>query len=211
MNVGWLVAPGGLLAALLLAAAPQPPPASQLSMTADAGPEQVADPNPYFLDMALIARLECDNGHDGSGAWIAADRVLTVAHVADENCKIGGKPTEIVAFDGHADLAVLKTDVLSATEMEIRCEPPRPGETLFAIGYAWGRKQPVIQQLYATRSRQGAGHVAFKGEVYPAMSGGPIVDARGRIAAVVNTNRVNGTSVAGGLPLSNTSLCGAAR
>ncbi|MDQ6605140.1 MAG: MarP family serine protease [Actinomycetota bacterium] len=145
----------------------------------------------------------CGLGIEGSG-WVAAPGiVVTNAHVvAGENdtiVQVGGSPpslsAQVLVFDPHDDVAVLRVPRLSPSPL--RLEPaPRRGASAAILGYPLdgpfnaqagrlGQTQPV-----RTEDAYGRGPVtrtiaALRGHVRPGNSGGPMVDARGRVLATV--------------------------
>jgi S1-C subfamily serine protease len=145
----------------------------------------------------------CGLGIEGSG-WIAAPGlVVTNAHVvAGESSTVvqpGGRPPGLAArtviFDSHDDIAVLRVSNLAAPTLAMDPDP-RSGTAAAILGYPLdgpfdaepgrlGRTQPVN-----TDDAYGNGPIvrsiaSLRGRVRPGNSGGPMVDAAGRVLATV--------------------------
>lgn len=67
--------------------------------------------------------------------------------------------------------------------MEVRRDPPRPGTPVGAMGYAWGQYMVTagIVSGYGMNDRL----AYFNMEFFAGMSGGPVVDERGRLVSLV--------------------------
>lgn len=169
-----------------------------------------ADPSPYFLPLDLVEKIECGN-KIGSGSRIDTDTVITATHVVtDGGCTIRGKPAEVIYSDPKQDFSVLRTADKSSSRMAISCAAPVEGAEYFAIGYAFG-DDFVVQPLTGTSSKVRAGQFAgmkmLRGNIYPGMSGGPVIDRTGSIVGIVNAAPRNGLSSMLSLSLSGTYLC----
>lgn len=162
-----------------------------------------------------VVGTACGLGIEGSG-WVGApDLVVTNAHVVagetDTVVQIGGAspglPAHAVAFDPHDDIAVLRVSGLS--EPALALEPnSRPGTAAAILGYPLdgpfdaepGRIGQT--QVVNTEDAYGNGPVqrtitSLRGRVRPGNSGGPMVDAAGRVVATVFAAI---TGAAGGAP-----------
>lgn len=150
-----------------------------------------------------VVGTACGLGIEGSG-WVAApDLVVTNAHVVagetDTVVQIGGAspglPARAVVFDPHDDIAVLRVPGLN--EPTLKLEPnPRPGSAAGILGFPLDgpfNAQPgrIGQtQVVNTQDAYGNGPVqrsitSLRGHVRPGNSGGPMVDAAGRVVATV--------------------------
>lgn len=154
-----------------------------------------------------IVGTSCGLGLEGSG-WVARPGlVVTNAHVVageDDTTVVSTAGTsisaDVVAFDPHNDVAVLRVPGLSASPL--RLGDARPGTSVAILGY------PLNGGLDAEPGRIGAtarvftrdayGRPAlrtvtsFSGLVRPGNSGGPAVDAGGTVQAVVFAGRRTG-------------------
>ncbi len=145
----------------------------------------------------------CGLGVEGSG-WVAAPGiVVTNAHVVagetDTVVQIGGRGRGLTAralvFDPHDDIAVLSVPALREPALRVLADPQR-GTSVAILGYPQDgpfRAEPGrLGQTGPVHTEDAYGHgpvirsiAALRGRVRPGNSGGPLVDARGRVAATV--------------------------
>jgi trypsin-like peptidase/colicin V production protein len=153
----------------------------------------------------------CGVGVEGTG-WVAAnDLVVTAAHVVagEENTtiRIPGQVlprlADVVVFDVHNDVAVLHVEGLGLRPLPLA--DPRSGAAVAIIGYPLDgglRATPGRIGLTATVLTQDAlGHgpvartiTAVAGEVEHGDSGGPAVDAAGRVQSSIFAARLGSAS-----------------
>jgi S1-C subfamily serine protease len=152
----------------------------------------------------------CGLGVEGSG-WVARpELVVTAAHVVagEEDTTVlpssgGSLPAQVVAFDSHDDVAILRVPGLDAVPLPLA--EPRPGAAVAIVGY------PLNGPLDATAGRIGTTATvvaedaygrgptrrvvtSLSGRIQHGNSGGPAVDASGAVQATVFAAR----SVGGG-------------
>jgi S1-C subfamily serine protease len=157
----------------------------------------------------------CGLGVEGSG-WVAApDLVVTNAHVVagetDTTVELGGHPpqlhTELVDFDPHDDIAVLRVAGLGEPALAISASPG-PGSAVAILGYPLDgpfRAEPgrIGQaQTVSTEDAYGNGPIQrtilpLRGLVRPGNSGGPLMDASGRVDGMVFAAVTGGGGAAG--------------
>jgi S1-C subfamily serine protease len=150
----------------------------------------------------------CGLGVEGSG-WVAArGLVVTAAHVVagERDTTVvpisgGALRAEVIAFDSHDDIAVLRVEGLGLTPL--RLVDPRRGTPVAIVGY------PLNGPLDATAGRIGStatvlGQDAYgrgptrrvvtslSGTVEHGNSGGPAVDASGAVESTVFAARAGG-------------------
>jgi S1-C subfamily serine protease len=162
----------------------------------------------------------CGLGVEGSG-WVAAPQlVVTNAHVvageADTMIQIGGAGAghhaDVVGFDPHDDVAVLRVPGLHLRSLPIARRSPS-GTSAAILGYpldgAFDAEPGRIgaTQTVRTQDAYGQGHIqrsitALRGRVRPGNSGGPMVDSDGRVVATVFAS-ITGTRRAGGFAVPN--------
>ncbi len=150
-----------------------------------------------------ILGTACGLGVSGSG-WVAGDGlVVTNAHVVageeDTVVQLEGMgprmDATVVAFTVRDDVAVLRVPGLSAPALRFSPDVER-GEQGAVLGFPLNGSYDVRPaRVGGTRSvlsqdAYGRGPVqrritAFRGEVQPGNSGGPLVDRAGRVAATV--------------------------
>jgi uncharacterized membrane protein required for colicin V production len=153
----------------------------------------------------------CGVGVEGTG-WVAAnDLVVTAAHVvAGEpftTIRIPGqvlsRRADVVVLDIHNDVAVLHIDELGLKPLQLA--DPQSGASVAIIGYPLdgglratpGRIGPTATVL--TQDALGHGPVArtitaVAGEVEHGDSGGPAVDATGRVQSSIFAARLGSSS-----------------
>ncbi len=162
----------------------------------------------------------CGLGIEGSG-WVAAPGVVvTNAHVvageSDTAVQVAGagvgRPAEVIDFDTHDDVAVLRVPGLSLPTLKLGNDAP-VGSAAAILGYPLdgpfnaeparvGRTSTVV-----TENAYGVGHVlrsvtALRGRVRPGNSGGPLIGAHGVVLATVFA-ALTGTSRPGGFAVPN--------
>jgi S1-C subfamily serine protease len=162
----------------------------------------------------------CGLGVEGSG-WVAAPQlVVTNAHVvageADTTIQIGGsgsgRQADVVRFDPHDDIAILRVPGLDRHRLAVAAHSPS-GTSAAILGYPldgpFDAEPGRIGQTETVRTQNayGEGHVqrsitALRGRVRPGNSGGPMVDAHGRVVATVFAS-ITGTRRAGGFAVPN--------
>jgi S1-C subfamily serine protease len=148
-----------------------------------------------------ITGIACGLGIEGSG-WIARpELVVTNAHVVAgidrptvDRRDGDGLSSTVVAFDAKNDLAVLRVPGLDGAPLAL--EDPERTVPVVLLGYPGnGPLSRIPGRLgetspYISRDAYGRGPVrrtvtAIRGVVRPGLSGGPAVDARGRVRATV--------------------------
>ncbi|MGI8715235.1 MAG: MarP family serine protease [Solirubrobacteraceae bacterium] len=162
----------------------------------------------------------CGLGVEGSG-WVAAPGVVvTNAHVvageSDTEIQVGGtgpgRAVAVVRFDPHDDIAILRVPGLSLPALALAGRS-ESGTAAAILGYpldgGFDAEPGRIGQTETvqTQDAYGQGHIersitALRGRVRPGNSGGPMVDARGRVLATVFA-AITGTGHAGGFAVPN--------
>jgi S1-C subfamily serine protease len=140
----------------------------------------------------------------GSGVVVEHGRVLTNAHnVRGEQVTVtfaDGRTAEgrVAGLDIDADLAVVEVDTGGAPALGwADGAPPGVGTAVFALANPGGRGLRVTfgfvsgveRSFRGPRGRRISGSVEHTAPLLPGSSGGPIVDADGRLLGV-NTNRL---------------------
>ena len=155
----------------------------------------------------------------GSG-WVAGDGlVVTNAHVVagqrDTALQVRGigprHPARVVVFDARNDLAVLRAEGVRGVPALRRRRRPRVGAAAAVLGFprdgAYDVRPARLGPTRAafTQDAYGRGPVvrtvtALRGRVRPGNSGGPVVDARGRVLTTVFASGVDGRERGFGVP-----------
>jgi S1-C subfamily serine protease len=195
------------LAALTLLASACVPPAPPI----DPDEAALADLAPLDLDdvqAASVLRsareftvrirvLGCDRPGTGSGFVLGEDLIVTNRHVV-------GTPREVAisTWDGRsfearvdgiardADLAVIRVRGLDLPVATVRDEPAVIGERVAAIGYPGGGGATITTGVVLGFTDgpilgEQVPAIRVSAEVRPGNSGGPLVDAEGRVIGVI--------------------------
>jgi S1-C subfamily serine protease len=160
----------------------------------------------------------CGLNVEGSG-WVAATGiVVTNAHVvageSDTTVEAGGAPPQLsahtISFDPTNDVAVLRVPGLQRAALDLAPDPTR-GEPGAVLGYPQnGPFRAAAARLGATQAfssqdAYGRGPISrsittFRGRVRAGNSGGPVVDAAGRVMTTVFASTVGGERGGYGVP-----------
>jgi S1-C subfamily serine protease len=140
--------------------------------------------------------------------WSADGEILTADHVLQQDDNIGillpdGKTTtaKIVGRDAASDLALLKIDAGGLTAPELVESGVKVGHLVFAVGRPDGL-QATLGSVVAvggavhTRRRHFSAYIQTDVTMYPGFSGGPLIDASGRILGLNSSALVRGASLA---------------
>ena len=156
------------------------------------------------------------NGREGQGAgtiWSADGLVITNAHVVRRSSpKVAlpdGRtlPAKVLARDDERDLALLSLDADGLPAIEPGdSQNLRPGEWVFALGHPWGVAGAATAGIVIGAGAEmpempasGREWIMVSLRLRPGNSGGPLVDARGRLIGV-NT-MMTGPEVGGAIPV----------
>jgi uncharacterized membrane protein required for colicin V production len=173
----------------------------------------LSDPTIHAAAGSVVKILgtACGIGVEGTGWFARSDLVVTAAHVvAGEHDTIvqipgtaGSRPADVVAFDVHNDVAVLRVPDAHATPLPIA--EPEPGASVAIVGYPEngrlqatpgriGRTSVVITEDALGRGPVARTITAVAGEVQHGNSGGPVIDASGAVQATIFAARIGSRS-----------------
>lgn len=159
-----------------------------------------------------VVRLKCGAG-TGSAFLIAGDTFLTANHViADDRCGMwdtqrGNVAFEVQTQDVASDLIVARIPNAERVTLEVNCDGMTTGERYWLVGYANKMERtsslPVTATATVVNARMPSGvarglrmvEQAGGGRGRVGMSGGPVLDAQGRVVAInsaVGTNSGEG-------------------
>ncbi len=148
-----------------------------------------------------VVRVIGGRRHSGSGVVYAPGMVLTVSHVLEREGDVsvtasGGEPAaaRLVGRDPAADLAVLAVEGLEAEAASPAGGEPRVGQLALAVGRS-GRDGGLRVTSGVVSAAGGPARMWRGGRlerylqtdaaVYPGLSGGALVDARGAVIGVL--------------------------
>jgi S1-C subfamily serine protease len=145
----------------------------------------------------------CGLGIEGSGWVVAPHLVVTNAHVvageSDTTVQLDGNPpgldADVIAFDSHDDVAILRVPGLSEPALHMAANP-QAGTPAAILGYPLDGTFDVEAgrigqtETVSTEDAYGNGPVtrsitALRGRVRPGNSGGPMIDSAGHVVATV--------------------------
>src|SRR5437899_9160613 len=155
-----------------------------------------------------LVRVDARGGRPATGIIWADDLVLTADHVieADDNILVTGAPTtvkaSVVGRDRATDLALLRTEGLrGAPAPRGRSADVRTGHIVLALGGTIGEQQVTMGIISGSSGefrswRGGQALMLFQttAELLPGFSGGPLVDADGRVIGINSWNFGRGFS-----------------
>src|SRR5256714_10555804 len=165
-----------------------------------------------------LVRVDARGGRPATGIIWADNLVLTADHVieADDNILVTGAPTTVKASllgrDRTTDLALLRTEGLrGASVPRGRSADLRTGHIVLALGGTIGEQQVTMGivtgssgEFRSWRGGQALSLIQTTAELLPGFSGGPLVDADGRVIGINSWNFRRGLSRA--LPVETAEL-----
>jgi S1-C subfamily serine protease len=165
-----------------------------------------------------ILGTACGLGVEGSG-WVAGDGlVVTNAHVVagqkDTEVLLRGRPpgtdATVVAFDPRNDVAILRVNGLDAPALELESDP-KTGTAAAILGFPGngpydvragrlGQTRDVITQDAYGNGPVRRSITSLRGAVRSGNSGGPMVDAGGKVVTTVFAATTSGPRGGFGVP-----------
>jgi S1-C subfamily serine protease len=163
----------------------------------------------------------CGLGIEGSGWVVAPHLVITNAHVvageSDTTVEVDGnqpgEDADVIDFDSRDDVAVLRVPDLN--EPPLQMEPsPKSGTAAAILGYPLDGPFDVEPgrigqtETVSTEDAYGNGPVLrsitpLRGRVRPGNSGGPMIDAHGKVVATVFAAITGASTGNGGFAVPN--------
>jgi S1-C subfamily serine protease len=203
--VGALLVAGGVLIGDLTDSDPQSDSSPAPLAAAGGGPAPVTDAGRVYLAVADGVVAVQVNG--GSGTGFVIDKrgtIVTNAHVVGDsttaNVRFGDSKSVIAAevrgTDPSTDLAVLRVDPSRAGKLHplplANSDAVRVGDDVVAIGHPFGLDRTATAGIVSGLGREIQAPNGFSideviqtdAAVNPGNSGGPLVDARGRVVGV---------------------------
>jgi len=144
-----------------------------------------------------IRALGCDRLGTGSGFVLGEDLIVTNRHVVGQPREVSISTWDGRSFDARvdgiardADLAVIRVRGLDLPVATVRSEPAVIGERVAAIGYPGGGGATITTGVVLGFTDgpilgEQVPAIRVSAEVRPGNSGGPLVDAEGRVIGVI--------------------------
>ncbi len=188
MGIRWLA---GLLFCCL--------PLCSVNVYADSAEQLFARYEPALLQVRVLERASGAKASIGSGFVINQPNLLiTNYHVVSDAVLFPEKyrleylnnlqekaELTVVAVDVINDLAVLRTDYQPPQRFEIEPTPPVQGSSIYSLGNPHDLGMIVAPGTYNGLQKFSVyPRIHFTGAVNSGMSGGPVVDANGRVVGV---------------------------
>lgn len=162
-----------------------------------------ASPMDAPVEYGAIVKVECGNAR-GTGFHLGGGRYVTADHVTRGRvCAIAGVPVAVVRTSEPLDISELH-GLPIPDALELNCRGVKAGRVYRSVG--WGQMNyRLTLPLIATRNRDAdsAGLNVMVGTIERGMSGGPVIDAKGKVVALNNRH-----SPARVRALSDTWICG---
>jgi S1-C subfamily serine protease len=172
-------------------------------------------------ERVLLAVVQIRNGRAGAGTgiiWHSDGLIVTNAHVVN-NRRVNQQALtvqladgreftpRVLAVDPETDLAVLRIDAHDLPAIELgSSQQLKPGQLVFAFGFPWGVAGGATAGVVIGVGAQVGDMVSPRNEwvaaslhLRPGHSGGPMVDAEGRLIGI-NT-LMNGPDVGAAVPV----------
>lgn len=180
---------------------PEPSPAEPAEDAEDASEARVLRADTierHAREVTLRVRNRgCGGVATGSAIALGDDLLVTNRHVIE-----GAEVLEVNTWDGRLltvevaqaalshDIAVARVPEGLPEAAEVAEEDPQPGDEIVVAGYPGGgaltiRDGQVLRHTTDVMFGAEAGAIAFDAEVAPGNSGGPVLDAEGRVVGVV--------------------------
>jgi S1-C subfamily serine protease len=172
--------------------------------------QQYSDSLAAAVEKASLATVSVDarGRQPATGVvWSADGEILTADHVVqrDENISVtladGTTHTAtVIGRDPASDLALLKIEAAGLATPEL-AESVKVGHLVFAVGRP-GDVQATLGSVVALggpvrgRHRSFAAYIQSDVTMYPGFSGGPLVDASGRVVGLNSSALARGASLA---------------
>ena len=130
----------------------------------------------------VVVLVDCPRSL-GTAVKVSDNEYVTAYHVVDTpGCTIDGQEVVVERVYADKDIATIRGPSYRG-QVEISCKGYKPGKEYMAKGFGLGTYMEV--PWMASSHTQRGFHV-FYGEAIPGMSGGPLLDKKGRIRGIVN-------------------------
>jgi serine protease Do len=177
--------------------------------------QQLNDEMAMLVERVRRSLVEIKNGHGGVGAgtiWHPDGLIVTNAHVVGRRAlKVAlddGRtlPARLLAHDAQLDLAALAVEATDLPTIELgRSKRLQPGQWVLALGHPWGVPGAATAGVVIGLGPHPEGILPRRDLIQvnlplrPGHSGGPLVDARGRLVGI--NAMMNGPEVGLAVPV----------
>jgi S1-C subfamily serine protease/TolA-binding protein len=134
----------------------------------------------------------------GTGFVVSPGYVLSNRHVAKGGTSFGlfqpgenatERPASVVAISDDLDLALFKSEELTAPEVTLNVEPPRRASDILVLGFPFGEAlgssiKAVRGTVFGFNDDAKRKIMMYEASTNPGNSGGPVCDNSGRVVAV---------------------------
>lgn len=143
---------------------------------------------------SAVVEVSRGPGRRGAGAHLGGGRVVTCAHVVGDARDVqlrttsGAEgPATVVATARADDLALVVVPEALGRDLPslVLADPPPPGAPVFAVGHPGGSVGAASAGVVV--GVDAGGRLVTDAHLRPGHSGGPLVDARGRLVGVCAT------------------------
>jgi serine protease Do len=163
------------------------------------GDEQIRDLDVGAAEVAIhvapsVVEVRFGSGIGAGTIWRSDGLIVTNDHVvpydrAEIRLTDGRVMTgRVIARDLRNDLAVVTVGAIGLPAATMRAAPLRPGELVLAIGHPFGVRHAVALGIVSATAAtvEGIERPLIRADVLlgPGSSGGPLVDARGRVVGI---------------------------
>lgn len=152
---------------------------------------------------APIAAASASPSSTGSGFAVAPNQLITNAHVVEGCMRVslaGRSVANVLAMDRRNDLALLQTDRLPVVA-SFRAERLRQGDPITVVGFplagllASGAQVTSGNVSALAGLQNNSSFIQISAPIQPGNSGGPLLDAAGRVTGVV-VSKLNAAKIA---------------
>lgn len=151
--------------------------------------------------MPAVVRIVTDRDSSGSGIVISPDgMIVTALHVvrgaSDAHAiTTGGESYRIVqvlSFDTERDLAIIKVEAANLSILKLsESDDVSVGEPVLVIGYPLGLREASVTMGIVSAVHRDAGLIQTSAAVNHGDSGGPLLNARGKIIGIIEWKASN--------------------
>ena len=154
---------------------------------------------PAVVQIRILNRAASSKSAIGAGFYVGPlGRIVTNYHVVADlvqrprkyQAELVGKdgtvlPLELLNIDVVHDLAILQAPAAPPLALELAEEPPRQGSRLFSLGNPLDLGTSIVEGTYNGLLQETLYEkIHFTASINPGMSGGPVIDDRGRVVGI---------------------------